>query len=600
MPADPVTFPHYKTTKRTQFFPPPHPAPSPKPELEAKKQRNEPNFYPQMGVISRAGRKIEKRRYAVLIPQDVGQDGILCADRQSALPASPRSIPRRVNQQFLTKRTQFFPPPAPAPSFLPSCRRPRDVGQDGILRADWQSASSVCRRSVRPEPAGPTESRPLESAPLSKPCLPIGILAALLFLSCAGIAGATGAESSSDATELTMTVGTGTVIDCPEGIARIAASSPEIVDAVTASNKEVLFHARAIGRATMVIWSRSGPRRTYNVTVEPNLEPMRRLLRTTFPDEKLDVAASQGSLALIGQASSQAVADRALALVAATVKSAINNVKIAPTPEDQVVLRVRFAELDRTAAAQFGVNLLSTGALNTIGNITTGQFASAAVQQIAGANTQFTLSDMLNIFAFRPDLNLGVIIADLQQRGLVQMLAEPNLVASNGKEASFLAGGEIPVPVAQAGAGTGAISVQYREYGIRLTFTPWITPRHTIRIHVKPEVSSLDQADGVTAAGFNIPALTTRRMETDIELGEGQSFVIAGLLDDRVTQNLSQVPGLAHIPILGELFKSRSQNKSKTELIVIVTPSTARPVVGARPDLPWPAPFLGGTKEPTP
>src|SRR5579875_969844 len=347
----------------------------------------------------------------------------------------------------------------------------------------------------------------------------------------------------------------------------------------------------------MVIWSKTDQRRTYNVTVEPNLEPMRRLLRTTFPGEKLDVVASQGSLALIGEASSQAIADRALALVSASVKGAVSNIKVASSAENQVVLRVRFAELDRTAAAQFGVNLLSTGALNTIGNITTGQYASAALSQVGGAGASFSLSDMLNVFMFRPDLNLGVLIADLQQRGLVQMLAEPNLVASNGKEASFLAGGEIPVPVAQAGAGTGAISVTYREYGIRLSFTPWITPQHTIRIHVKPEVSSLDQADGVTAAGFNIPALTTRRMETDVELGEGQSFVIAGLLDDRVTENLSQVPGLSHIPVLGALFKSRSESKSKTELIVIVTPSTARPVNGARPDLAWPKPFMGPQKE---
>ena len=433
----------------------------------------------------------------------------------------------------------------------------------------------------------------------------IWLAASIVLLGGVSAAGATDSMVCSEATELTLTVGTGVVIDCPDGIARIAVSSPEIVDAVTASNKEVLFHARALGRATMVIWSRSDQRRTYNVTVEPNLEPMRRLLRATFPGENLDVVATQGSLALIGQASTQAIADRALALVAATVKSAINNVKVAPTAENQVVLRVRFAELDRTAAAQFGVNLLSTGALNTIGNVTTGQFASAALSQVAGTipgsaagtSTSFTLSDMLNIFAFRPDLDLGVIISDLQQRGLVQMLAEPNLVASNGKEASFLAGGEIPVPVAQAGAGTGAISVQYREYGIRLSFTPWITPQHTLRIHVKPEVSSLDQADGVTAAGFNIPALTTRRMETDIELGEGQSFVIAGLLDDRVTENLSQVPGLAHIPVLGALFKSRSETKSKTELIVIVTPSTARPATGARPDLAWPKPFLGAAKE---
>jgi pilus assembly protein CpaC len=409
-----------------------------------------------------------------------------------------------------------------------------------------------------------------------------------------------------DVSELTMTVGTGVVIDCPEGISRLAASSPEIVDAVTASTKEVLFHAKGLGRATMVVWSKTNQRKTYNVTVEPNLEPLRRLLRETFPEEQMDVVATKESLALVGRASSQAVADRALSLVTGSVKGAISNVSIAPPGlQNEVVLRVRFAELDRTTAAQFGVNLLSTGALNTIGRLTTGQFPAGAVSQVtgnipaaaAGTSTSFSLSDMLNIFAFRPDLNLGVLIRDLQTRGLLQILAEPNLVATNGKEASFLAGGEFPVPVVQAGASAGAISVQYREFGIRLSFTPWITPQRTIRIHVKPEVSSLDPANGVTVSGFNIPALSTRRVETDIELGEGQSFVIAGLLDERVTENLSQVPGLAHIPVLGALFKSRSETKSRTELIVIVTPGTVSPVSGQSTDPVWPYPFLGPAAE---
>jgi pilus assembly protein CpaC len=402
--------------------------------------------------------------------------------------------------------------------------------------------------------------------------------------------------------EIRLTLGSGMVVDTPDGIARIAASSPEIVDAVTASSKEVLFHAKGLGSATMVIWSKSGERKTYNVTVEPNLDPIRRLLREAFPDEHLDIAASMGSLALIGQASSQAVVERALALVSGSVKGAVSNVNVAPaSAENQVILRVRFAEMDRTTAIQFGVNLLSTGALNTVGGISTGQFPAGAISQITGnmpaSASSFTLSDMLNIFAFRPDLNLAAMIEDLQSRGLVQMLAEPNLVATNGKEASFLAGGEIPVPVAQAGASTGAIAVQYREYGIRLSFTPWITPQHTIRIHVKPEVSALDHSNGVASSGFNIPALTTRKIETDVELGEGQSFAIAGLIDDQVTENLSQVPGLAHIPVLGALFKSRSESKSKTELIVIVTPSTAFPVNAPKPDLVWPKPFLGPPQE---
>jgi pilus assembly protein CpaC len=230
------------------------------------------------------------------------------------------------------------------------------------------------------------------------------------------------------------------------------------------------------------------------------------------------------------------------------------------------------------------VNLLSTGALNTVGRITSGQFASGSMSQLTGTPSGaasppsvFSLSDMLNIFAFRPDLNLGVLIRDMQTRGLLQILAEPNLVATNGKEASFLAGGEFPVPITQAGANSGAISVQFREYGIKLSFLPQVTAHGTIRLHVKPEVSSIDSANGVTVSGLNIPALSTRRIETDIELGAGQSFVIGGLIDDRVIENLSQVPGLSHLPILGALFKSRALTKSKTELIVVVTPEQAAP-----------------------
>ena len=408
------------------------------------------------------------------------------------------------------------------------------------------------------------------------------------------VAGAEGAATETE--DLVLMVGAGTVIECPGGLSRVATTAPEIVDAVSASSHEVLFQAKAVGQTTLVVWSKDKERKTYRVTVEPNLGPLRKLLRETFPEEQIDVRAARDSMALVGHASSQAVADRALALVAASVKGAVSNLQIAPPGvENQVLLRVRFGELNRTALQEFGLNLISTGALNTPGQISTGQFPAARLEKAVGGSqpsASFTLSDILNIFAFRPDLNLGAVIRDLQNRGLLQILAEPNLVATNGKEASFLAGGEYPVPVAQSGASAGAITVQYREFGIRLSFTPQITAHHTIRLHVKPEVSSLDASNGVVVSGFNIPALTTRRVETDIELGEGQSFVIGGLIDDRLIENLSQVPGLAHIPLLGNLFKSRSLTKSKTELIVIVTPETALPVSGPLPGLPMPKPFL--------
>ena len=415
----------------------------------------------------------------------------------------------------------------------------------------------------------------------------------LLLLALAGAAPAI-EPAAAGPSEIFLTVGRGVVIDCPRGVLRVATSNPEAVDAVSASNQEVLFHAKAVGQATLFVWSKAGDRKVYEVTVEPNLEPLRRLVRESFPDEEIDLRSTRESLALVGKVSSQSLADRALALVAASVKGAVSNLRVAPPGvEKQVVLHVKFAELDRSAATQLGVNLLSTGAGNTVGRITTGQFPSGSPNQVGpGTPASFSLSDVLNIFAFRPDLNLGVLIRDLQTRGILQILAEPNLVATNGKEASFLAGGEFPIPVAQSGANAGAISVVFREYGIRLSFLPVVTPNGTIRLHVKPEVSSIDSSNAVTVQGITIPALTTRRMETDLELGQGQSFVIGGLIDDRVIQNLSQVPGLAHIPILGELFKSRSISKTKTELVVVVTPEMAGPASGAVWDLPMPIPFL--------
>jgi len=394
--------------------------------------------------------------------------------------------------------------------------------------------------------------------------------------------------------EMRLGVGRSQVLDRPGDVSRISISNPEVADAVAVSSREILVNGKSAGLTSIVIWSKAGDRSLYNVTVERDLEPIRRLLKETFPGEAIDVRADRDSLVLIGQASSQSVADRALALVAPMAKSAVNNLQVVAAGADkQILLRVKFAEINRNVAKSFGVNLLSTGALNTPGRITTGQFSSGNPTDLkgtipggaAGTSTSFTLSDALNIFAFRPDLNLGVLIRDLQTQGLLQILAEPNLVTTNGKEANFLVGGEFPIPVVQGGANAGAVTIQFREFGIRLSFLPFVTPNKTIKMHVKPEVSTIDLANGVVFSGFTIPALATRRMETDIELGEGQSFVIAGLIDDRVTESLSKVPGLSHIPILGALFKSRSESKSKTELLVMVTPESVYPLAAGTPPL---------------
>jgi pilus assembly protein CpaC len=402
----------------------------------------------------------------------------------------------------------------------------------------------------------------------------------------------------SSAEPMALSVGRSLVLDRTADVARISISNPDVVDAVAVTSREILVNAKAPGLSSLVIWSKVGDRNVYAVTVEQDLGPIRRLLKETFPDEAIDVRADRDSLALVGHASSPSVAERAMALIAPQGKTVVNNLQLLPPhAEKQILLRVKFAEIDRTAANSFGINLLSTGALNTIGSIGTQQFAGGTPSAVTGtigghltgSTSSFSLSDALNIFAFRPDLNLGAVIQDLASKGVLQILAEPNLVATNGKEASFLVGGEFPVPVPQSGANSGAITVQFREYGIRLTFTPQITANKTIKMHVKPEVSTIDLSNAVVLNGFTIPALSTRRMETDIELGEGQSFVIGGLLDDRVTENLSQIPGLAHLPILGALFKSRSLTRSKTELVVMVTPESANPL---SPTDPKPLPHM--------
>ncbi|HBY60316.1 MAG TPA: type II and III secretion system protein [Solibacterales bacterium] len=422
----------------------------------------------------------------------------------------------------------------------------------------------------------------------------ICLAAALFVVAPAGLA--------QKAEDLRVTIGKSLVIDYPEDVTRISTSNPEIVDAVAVTTREILLHAKGHGTATLVVWSRSGQRGFYNVNVEHNLEPIRKLLRETFPSETIQVQAAKDTVSLTGRVSVQSVADRAVALTTPLARSVVNNLQIAPPGIDkQVLLRVRFAELDRQASQSFGMNLLSTGALNTIGGISTGQFGTPSLSNLrdtppgsVAPPSNFSIGDVLNVFAFRRDLDLAAFVRALQTQGLLQILAEPNLVTTNGKEASFLVGGEFPIPVLQGGANAGAVTVQFREFGIRLTFNPVVTENKTVKMYVKPEVSTIDLARAVSVGGFTIPALATRRMETNVELGEGQSFVIAGLVDDRVEETMAKIPGLSNIPLLGVLFKSRQTNRQNSELLVMVTPEITTPLnpTDAKPMPPYPREFM--------
>jgi len=275
-----------------------------------------------------------------------------------------------------------------------------------------------------------------------------------------------------------------------------------------------------------------------------------------------------------------------------------------PVGADEVLLEVKFAEVDRSALTQIGFNLLSTGSGNTIGSTTTGQFGGVTGNGTitdSGSLNPFpnsaTVSNVLNLFFFNPQVHLGVVIEALKTQNLLQILAEPNLVAVNGKEASFLAGGEFPFPVVQPGAGgISTVTVQFREFGVRLKFTPIIQPNGNIHLHVAPEVSTLDFADAVTVSGTTIPAISTRKAETEFELQDGQSFVIAGLMDNRVTNVANKVPWLGDIPILGNFFRSKSDQKSNSELMVLCTVHRVAPSVVPAKGPTMPVPNLDPTK----
>jgi pilus assembly protein CpaC len=330
-----------------------------------------------------------------------------------------------------------------------------------------------------------------------------------------------------------------------------------------------------------------------------------------FPDEQIEVTPSRSAIVLSGHVTTEDISKRAGLIAEAYSKNVVNVLTFGPVGAQEILLEVKFAEVDRSATVQLGANFLLPGAGHTVGTATTGQFGGFSVTTTGsttstnGATTttatsstppQINLTNALNLFLFRSDINFGTVIEALQQKSLLQILAEPNLIAVNGKEASFLAGGEFPFPIVQPGQGFTAVTISFKEFGVRLRFTPVIMPNGNIHLRVIPEVSELDFTNGLSISGFTIPALSTRRADTEFELQDGQSFVIAGLMDNRLTNIANKIPGLGDLPIIGNLFKSKNMQKSKTELMVLCTvhrisPSTQAPAAPANPQ-----PFLDKEK----
>ena len=371
-----------------------------------------------------------------------------------------------------------------------------------------------------------------------------------------------------------VTAGRSTVVPTDFAITRIAITDPNIADAVVVQPREILVDGKKAGTVSLIVWG-AETRRQYDIVVEPAITTLEQQLQALFPGEAITVNVSEEAIILAGNVSSTNVMLRAgeIATASSTKSKIINMLQVPGGSESQqVMLQVRFAEVNRKALTELGLSLFATRT-NFTARSTTQQFAAPEHDDDAPGGLVF--SDFLNLFYFNREEGIGGVMKALQTRGGFQSLAEPNLIAYNGQEASFLAGGEFPVPIVQGA--TGTVTVLFKEFGIRLNFKPTIAG-DVIRLKVRPEVSALDFANGISLEGFRIPALTTRRAETDVELRDGQSFAIAGLLDNIRQDDTAAIPILSKLPIIGALFKSKADRAEETELMVLITPRLVRPL----------------------
>ena len=394
---------------------------------------------------------------------------------------------------------------------------------------------------------------------------------------------------------LHVLVGRSIFVKSVSRLKRVYVSNPVAVDSFTATPTQIVVTAKTPGVSSLILWDEWGQSATYLVFADLDVASLQTEVRAALPYDNVVVTAQQDRVSLSGTASSEASAEAAGKLAALYSKTVINSVVIRQPHISQVKLKVQIIEVDRSKLSQFGINLFSEG--KNTSNSTTGQYPSSQTYTPGSGSAPATLvtSNPLNLLFYNFGLNLGVTLQDLQDRQLAQILAEPTITTLSGQKASFLAGGEFPFPVVQgSSAGLTSITIQFRPYGVRLDFTPVVNADRTILLKVAPEVSALDYSNAVTISGYTIPAISTRRADTQVELRDGQSFAISGLLDHRTTDIFNKMPGIGDVPILGQLFRSKNVNHSTTELMVVITPMIVDPLTeSTAPDPPkMPVPLL--------
>jgi pilus assembly protein CpaC len=385
-------------------------------------------------------------------------------------------------------------------------------------------------------------------------------------------------RDAASGSEIDLMVGRSTVLNVGSPIARVSLTVEKIADAMVTGPTQLLIHGKEPGTISLFVWDKEGSIKTFEVKVRRDLSALVAHLKQLFPGEDITTLGSGKDVVLSGTVSSKYVIEKAADVAAGYVEKKDNVVNMLKQQEgvasNQVMLKVRFAEVSRSAMQELGATFFAHGYKSEW----SGRTAPPGVPSPDFDTNQggLVFSDFLNIFVFNHKEGLGVAVKALQNKGLFQSLAEPNLVATNGKEASFLAGGEYPYPVLQTGSNSNAVTIVFKEFGIRLNFTPTVLGGDLVNLKVKPEVSTLDFANALTIEGFRVPALSTRRTETEVELRDGQTFAIAGLMNNTLTSAMGKIPGIGDIPILGLLFRSKAHQKNQTELVVMITPTIIR------------------------
>ncbi len=382
-------------------------------------------------------------------------------------------------------------------------------------------------------------------------------------------------------------VGQSRVINFDKPVGRFSVSNPEIAEAVLVAPDQVLVNGKAFGQVNFIAWEQSsGQYLVFDVYVRANLSLIDSQIRSLFPKDDIRLSQANGSVVMSGSVKDSKTSSQMQSIVEAAGFKAVNMMESPVKNMAQVQLQVRVAEVSRNRMRDVGTSYaFESGGAKTYLNSGTGPSAlQAPLVSPGGALLGALSSSTLNVL-----IGTGNVLSMLrlmQQQGALRALAEPNLIAMDGQEASFLAGGEFPVPIIQSADNkTGvSIAVLFKEYGVRLKFKPTIIDEDHIRLELEPEVSTIDFANGIKVDNFVIPALRTRRAKTAVELRDGQSFALAGLLDNNEVRSLSKVPVLGDIPILGALFRSKSFQKNETELMFIVTATLVKPV--NRDDLP--------------